>query len=78
LCLASLTKTHRVLDIGTGTGIWAIDFGNENLSFFHSFILNSTLADENPDIEVCGIDLSSIQPELYAFPHLTCELVDRF
>ncbi|RDW64606.1 S-adenosyl-L-methionine-dependent methyltransferase-9 [Coleophoma cylindrospora] len=37
---------HRVLDIGTGTGIWAIDF-----------------ADEHPESEVLGIDLSPIQPQ---------------
>ncbi|KAK0649532.1 S-adenosyl-L-methionine-dependent methyltransferase [Cercophora newfieldiana] len=35
----------RVLDAGCGTGIWAIDF-----------------ADENPDVSVCGVDLSPIQP----------------
>lgn len=34
-----------VLDIGTGTGLWAID-----------------LADEYPDAEVIGLDLSPIQP----------------
>jgi SAM-dependent methyltransferase len=36
---------RRVLDIGTGTGIWAIDF-----------------ADEHPESEVIGTDLSPIQP----------------
>jgi SAM-dependent methyltransferase len=35
----------RVLDVGTGTGIWAMDF-----------------ADEYPNAEVIGIDLSPIQP----------------
>ncbi|KAL6917305.1 hypothetical protein FSST1_008800 [Fusarium sambucinum] len=35
----------RVLDLGTGTGIWAINF-----------------ADEFPDTEVLGTDLSPIQP----------------
>jgi SAM-dependent methyltransferase len=39
------TQIHRVLDVGTGTGIWAIDF-----------------ADEHPETEVLGIDLSAIQP----------------
>ncbi|KAF2454064.1 S-adenosyl-L-methionine-dependent methyltransferase [Lineolata rhizophorae] len=46
LYLAPISKVKRVLDVGTGTGIWAIDF-----------------ADENPDTEVIGVDLSPIQPE---------------
>ncbi|KAF5512179.1 Secondary metabolism regulator LAE1 [Colletotrichum aenigma] len=36
---------QRVLDVGTGTGIWAIDF-----------------ADQYPDAEVLGTDISPIQP----------------
>ncbi|RSL68612.1 hypothetical protein CEP54_002646 [Fusarium duplospermum] len=43
---APLTQPlRRVLDAGTGTGIWAIDF-----------------ADEHPECEVTGVDLSPIQP----------------
>ncbi|KPM43218.1 hypothetical protein AK830_g3317 [Neonectria ditissima] len=43
---APLTQPlNRVLDAGTGTGIWAIDF-----------------ADEHPECEVTGVDLSPIQP----------------
>ncbi|OHE91811.1 hypothetical protein CORC01_12885 [Colletotrichum orchidophilum] len=36
----------RVLDIGTGTGLWAIEF-----------------ADEHPEAEVYGVDLSPVQTE---------------
>ncbi|KAL2797379.1 methyltransferase [Aspergillus keveii] len=42
---APIKNPGRVLDIGTGTGIWAIDF-----------------ADEHPESEVIGNDLSPIQP----------------
>ncbi|KAH6879424.1 S-adenosyl-L-methionine-dependent methyltransferase [Thelonectria olida] len=40
-----VATAKRVLDMGTGTGIWAVDF-----------------ADEHPDAEVIGVDLSPIQP----------------
>ncbi|BDD55982.1 hypothetical protein MAP00_001462 [Monascus purpureus] len=45
LQLAPIRDPKRILDIGTGTGIWAIDF-----------------ADQHPDAEVIGNDLSVIQP----------------
>ncbi|RMI95818.1 hypothetical protein BHE90_017393 [Fusarium euwallaceae] len=51
-------KTGRVLDLGTGTGIWAIDF-----------------ADEHPETEVIGVDLSPIQPE-FVPPNLKFEIDD--
>lgn len=38
-------RLARALDVGTGTGIWALDF-----------------ADQFPDCEVVGTDLSPIQP----------------
>ncbi|KAL5600824.1 hypothetical protein FOVSG1_006854 [Fusarium oxysporum f. sp. vasinfectum] len=41
------SNVERVLDVGTGTGIWAIEF-----------------ADDHPEAEVLGIDLSPIQPHL--------------
>ncbi|RDW79374.1 S-adenosyl-L-methionine-dependent methyltransferase-20 [Coleophoma cylindrospora] len=49
---------HRVLDVGTGTGIWAVDF-----------------ADEHPESEVIGVDLSPIQPR-FVPPNLIFEIDD--
>ncbi|KAL6406919.1 hypothetical protein AUP68_09735 [Ilyonectria robusta] len=51
-------KTGRVLDLGTGTGVWAIDF-----------------ADEHPETEVIGVDLSPTQPEFIP-PNLRFEIDD--
>ena len=48
----------RVLDIGTGTGIWALDF-----------------ADEFPNAEVIGTDLSPMQPS-WAPPNVRFEVDD--
>jgi len=45
ICPAANEKLHRVLDVGTGTGIWSIDF-----------------AEEHPEAEVIGVDISPIQP----------------
>ncbi|OLN86445.1 Phosphomethylethanolamine N-methyltransferase 2 [Colletotrichum chlorophyti] len=52
------SKLRKALDIGTGTGIWAIDF-----------------ADENPDCEVIGTDISPIQPT-WVPPNLKFEIDD--
>lgn len=49
---------HRVLDVGTGTGLWAIDF-----------------ADEHPQSQVLGNDLSPIQP-VFLPPNLSFEVDD--
>ncbi|EWG54463.1 hypothetical protein FVEG_12679 [Fusarium verticillioides 7600] len=49
---------EKVLDIGTGTGIWAIDF-----------------ADQYPNAEVVGTDLSPIQPD-WVPPNVRFELED--
>ncbi|RKK75404.1 hypothetical protein BFJ71_g17124 [Fusarium oxysporum] len=46
------SNVERVLDVGTGTGIWAIEF-----------------ADDHPEAEVLGIDLSPIQPRLYCLSY---------
>ncbi|KKA27159.1 hypothetical protein TD95_000388 [Thielaviopsis punctulata] len=44
--LEQLSDNMRILDLGCGTGIWAIE-----------------MADEFPDAEVFGVDLSPIQPD---------------
>ncbi|EAA30121.3 S-adenosyl-L-methionine-dependent methyltransferase [Neurospora crassa] len=51
-------KIHKVLDVGTGTGLWAIDF-----------------ADEFPNAEVIGTDVSPIQPS-WVPPNVKFELDD--
>ncbi|EAW14444.1 class I SAM-dependent methyltransferase [Aspergillus clavatus NRRL 1] len=43
--LANDTSPKRILDVGTGTGIWALE-----------------MADDFPDAEIVGTDLSPIQP----------------
>ena len=59
LFLAPLKKENvkRVLDVGTGTGIWAIDF-----------------AEEFPDAQVIGTDISAIQPT--SVPYNLAWLID--
>ena len=42
---APIDKPKRILDIGTGTGIWAIE-----------------VADQYPETEIIGTDLSATQP----------------
>jgi SAM-dependent methyltransferase len=49
---------HRVLDVGTGAGIWAVDF-----------------ADEHPETEVIGVDLSPVQPK-FVTPNLVFPIDD--
>ncbi|RDW77591.1 methyltransferase-containing protein [Coleophoma cylindrospora] len=51
-------NVKRVLDVGTGTGIWAINY-----------------ADEHPDVEVIGMDLSPVQP-LFVPTNLMFEIDD--
>lgn len=69
-----LARTHsrqrRILDCGTGTGVWYVDiyFG---LPFIHAFLfLHSRaceMADEFPHAQTIGVDVAPIQPE-YTFP----------
>lgn len=50
-CAPLPPKLDRVLDLGTGTGVWAVQF-----------------ADDHPETEVVGTDLSPIQPTWYVLP----------
>ncbi|KAF4851974.1 Secondary metabolism regulator LAE1 [Colletotrichum siamense] len=52
------TKVHRILDVGTGTGIWAVQ-----------------IADEFPNAEVIGNDLSPVQME-WVPPNVKFEVDD--
>lgn len=45
LHIAPIEKPKKILDIGAGTGIWAIE-----------------MADQYPDAEIIGTDLSATQP----------------
>ncbi|KAK7415024.1 hypothetical protein QQX98_006161 [Neonectria punicea] len=49
---------HNVLDVGTGTGLWALDF-----------------ADEHPQTQVIGVNLSPIQSQ-FVPPNLTFQVND--
>ncbi|EAA28605.1 hypothetical protein GE21DRAFT_5352 [Neurospora crassa] len=51
-------RIHKVLDVGTGSGLWAIDF-----------------ADEYPNTEVIGTDVSPIQPS-WVPPNVKFEIDD--
>ncbi|KAH8896043.1 S-adenosyl-L-methionine-dependent methyltransferase [Thozetella sp. PMI_491] len=63
LSLAPIGDSVRnVLDIATGTGIWAIEFGLHSLLLFHSDMLTDTKAQTHPGSLVLGTDLSPIQP----------------
>ncbi|KAH7185182.1 S-adenosyl-L-methionine-dependent methyltransferase [Fusarium flagelliforme] len=53
-----VTSPRRVLDAGTGTGVWAIDY-----------------AEDHPDSQVVGIDLSPTQPD-FVPPNLTFYIDD--
>ncbi|TKW58692.1 hypothetical protein CTA1_9290 [Colletotrichum tanaceti] len=48
----------RVLDLGTGTGIWALEY-----------------AEEHPEAEVIGVDISPVQPE-FTPPNCSFEIDD--
>jgi ubiquinone/menaquinone biosynthesis C-methylase UbiE len=58
------SKVKRVLDVGTGTGIWAIDFGDEHPEATVSYAIKA-YAEQPLTRQVIGVDLSPSQPSLY-------------
>lgn len=80
LHLAPVERLDRVLDIGTGTGIWPIQFGGCSLSISKcpartGLITAIPPADQHPEADVLGTDLSPIQPE-YVPPNCRFEIDD--
>ncbi|KAF3482146.1 uncharacterized protein GIQ15_04905 [Arthroderma uncinatum] len=65
---------RRVLDIGTGTGEWAIDMGELRPLQAECYWANE-LADRYPDAKIIGNDLSPIQPGLVP-PNVQFEVDD--
>ncbi|KAK1546343.1 methyltransferase domain-containing protein [Colletotrichum paranaense] len=60
---APLENPQKIIDIGTGTGIWAID--NDILECpneLEQVLTPSQVGDEYPEADISGIDLSPIQP----------------
>jgi ubiquinone/menaquinone biosynthesis C-methylase UbiE len=49
LSFAPFDKIHRVLDVGTGTGIWAINFGESAILGRDQLTF---AADEHPEAQV--------------------------
>lgn len=67
LHFAPLRNPKRILDVGTGSGIWPIEMGalgciTRIYSFKQFQGSNRILASEFPDAIITGIDLSPVQP----------------
>lgn len=59
-------NAKRVLDVGCGTGIWAIEFGTfMNIRALMS-LAHAAVADEHPDAEVLAVDRIPMSPEWLA------------
>jgi len=63
VCSAPVIDPQQILDIGTGTGIWAIDAGEEYPGATGTFSLLRLMGRAWANAEaVTAIDLSPIQP----------------
>ncbi|KAJ5128219.1 hypothetical protein N7448_001937 [Penicillium atrosanguineum] len=61
ICATRLENPQMILDIGTGTGIWAMESANL-FCYVGMFTDKAVVADQIPAAEVVGVDLSPIQP----------------
>ncbi|KAK2873334.1 hypothetical protein FQN49_002430 [Arthroderma sp. PD_2] len=59
LCYTKLDSPERILDIGTGTGIWAIE---SKSSLLRLACLSTAMAELYPSAQIIGTDISPIQP----------------
>lgn len=65
--MAPVVDPKRVMDVATGTGIWALEYGESALLpdiQIRVETLTSWAARDNPRTHVVGTDLSLIQPDL--------------
>ncbi|TQB73934.1 hypothetical protein MPDQ_005413 [Monascus purpureus] len=81
LCITKLDHPQRILDVGTGTGIWAIESiqrfspGNKPFGLDADVWCNCVVGDEYPSAQVLGTDLSPIQPT-WVPPNVQFEIED--
>lgn len=68
LHICPVTNPRRVLDVGTGTGIWAVEFGMFYFPFYLYTNANISVAKRNPDCYVLGTDLNPV-PDPPFIPH---------
>lgn len=57
-------KVNRVLDVGTGTGIWAIQFGDDHPEAEASSNMMMDFGCVLTVDQVLGVDLSATQPDM--------------
>lgn len=79
LHLCPVVNPKRVLDVGTGTGIWAVEFGrfipSPSLPYAVS---NIRIAKRHPDSEILGIDLNPVPPPPFIVPNVQFLIADVF
>lgn len=63
LYYAPVGELDNVLDVGTGTGSWAIAFGNYTITQNTTTQLMFYLADEYPNAAVLGLDINYFLPK---------------